>query len=82
MTAVNPPLWIRCDEATVKSLDGSAKIDGKANSIKRLIKTMARSEQEIVAWAKSSGHHVVRARRGSAYRFYVIPQDANVSNFG
>lgn len=66
-------LWITWTAEVVQRLDGSAPVDPRMVSVRRLCAQQAKNPEAILRWARDEGHPVFRLRRGSAFRFYVLP---------
>lgn len=66
-------VWIRWTEEVARRLDGSAPIDAQMVSVRRLCSQQRKRPGEILAWARSQGYKIIRLRRGSSFRFYVLP---------
>jgi len=72
------PLWIRWTEDIIYRLNGSATPDPRMVSVRSLCRTQSKHPDQVLAWAQDSGHTIYRLRRGSAMRFYILPQEPSV----
>lgn len=68
-------LWINWTPEIAKRLDGSAAPRTEMVSVRRLCADQGKHPDEILMWARSHGHEVFRLRRGSLFRFYVLPRN-------
>ncbi len=66
-------LWIAWSAEVAQRLDGSAPVDRRMVSVRRLCAEQAKDPDEILRWARSEGHGIFRLRRGSTFRFYILP---------
>lgn len=69
-------LWIAWDAEIAQRLDGTAPIDGRMVSVRRLCAAQRKHPDEILAWAVAEGHSIYRVRRGTVFRFYILPGEA------
>jgi DNA invertase Pin-like site-specific DNA recombinase len=67
-------LWIRWDEEVVARLGGGAAFDPRMVSVRRLCAAQGKHPDDILTWARAKGHTIVRLRRGTAMRFYILPR--------
>lgn len=68
-------VWIAWSEELLYRLQGSAKPDPRMLSVRSLCRTRNQRPPEIFAWANEHGHQIYRLRRGTAWRFYILPSD-------
>lgn len=73
--ATQRQLWIAWSDDLVDRLGGDAVIDPGMVSVRRLCRLHGKRRDEILAWAVTHRHRIVRVRRGTAFRFYVRPRD-------
>jgi len=71
------PLWIRWTEDVVHRLAGSATPDPRMVSVRSLCRSQGKRPDQVLSWAQESGHIIYRLRRGSALRFYILPQESS-----
>jgi hypothetical protein len=45
-------------------------------SVRRLCREQAKPPGEVLRWASVSGHAIYRVRRGTGFRFYILPSAA------
>lgn len=72
------PLWIRWTEDVIYRLNGGATPDPRMVSVRSLCRTRGKRPDQVLSWAQDSGHIIYRLRRGSAMRFYILPQEFSV----
>jgi excisionase family DNA binding protein len=72
------PLWIRWTEDVVYRLNGGATPDTRMVSVRFLCRSQEKRPDEVLSWARENGHGIYRLRRGSAMRFYILPQESSV----
>jgi DNA invertase Pin-like site-specific DNA recombinase len=72
------PLWIRWTEDVVHRLNGGATPDPRMVSVRSLCRSQSKRPDQVLAWAQDSDHTMYRLRRGSAMRFYILPQESSV----
>lgn len=68
-------LWINWTPEIAKRLDGSAAPRTEMVSVRRLCADQNKHPDEILLWSHSQGHEIFRLRRGSSFRFYVLPRN-------
>jgi DNA invertase Pin-like site-specific DNA recombinase len=68
-------VWIAWSEDLLYRLQGSAKPDPRMTSVRSLCRTRNQRPPEIYAWANENGHGIFRLRRGTSWRFYILPND-------
>ncbi len=68
-------VWIAWSNDLLYRLQGSAKPDPQMMSIRSLCRTRNQRPPEIFAWANENGHKIYRLRRGTSWRFYILPCD-------
>ncbi len=66
-------LWIAWSENLLYRLQGSATPDPRMVTVRSLCRTRQQRPPEIIAWANENDHQIYRLRRGSAWRFYILP---------
>jgi hypothetical protein len=44
-------------------------------SVKRLCAQEDKLPGEVLNWASTHGHQILRVRRGTSFRFYILPRD-------
>ncbi|CCF83934.1 recombinase family protein [Nitrolancea hollandica] len=69
-------LWIAWDAEIAQRLDGTAPIDGRMVSVRRLCAAQGKHPDEILAWAVAEDHTIYRVLRGTGFRFYILPYQA------
>jgi hypothetical protein len=67
-------LWIRWTPEVEQRLDGRAPFDPRMLSTRRLCRERHATPGEVFRWAHAEGHAIVRLRRGTTHRFYILPQ--------
>lgn len=72
------PLWIHWTPEVVYRLNGGATPDPRMVSVRSLCRARGQSPEQVLAWASADGHTIYRLRRGTAMRFYVLPQESSV----
>ncbi len=71
--AAQGQLWIAWDAEVARRLDGSATVDARMVTVKRLCAEQGKRPDEVLAWASAAGHTIYRVRRGTTFRFYILP---------
>jgi hypothetical protein len=72
------PLWIRWTEDVVYQLNGGATPDPRMVSVRSLCQSQSKRPAQVFSWARDNGHTIYRLRRGSAMRFYILPNESSV----
>lgn len=72
-------LWIHWTDDLERHLDGRAAFDPRMVSVRRLCREEGKTPDEVLHWARDQGHEIFRLRRGTAYRFYILPASAQLS---
>jgi DNA invertase Pin-like site-specific DNA recombinase len=67
-------LWIAWTEEVEQRLGGQASLDPRMISVKALCKSQGKTWEQVLRWCQEEGHQVYRFRRGTTFRFYVLPQ--------
>lgn len=67
-------LWIRWTPEVERRLDGRAPFDPRMLSTRRLCREHRATPDEVFRWAQAEGHEIVRLRRGTTHRFYILPR--------
>ena len=74
--AVQRQLWIAWNADVAARLLGGATISTAMVSVRRLCRDQRRSADAVLAWATKAGHGIYRVRRGTSFRFYILPRPA------
>ena len=69
-------LWIHWSAETEHRLDGRAPFDPRMLSTRRLCRERGWTPSQVFQWAQEAGYPIVRLRRGTSYRFYILPLPA------
>ena len=75
--ATQRQLWIRWNADVERRLNGSAILDNRMISVRRLCAQERKPPSEVFQWARSHGHTIIRVRRGTNFHFYIAPALAN-----
>ncbi len=67
-------LWIAWTDDIAERLTGRAIPDPRMVSVRALCRTQGKRPEEILRWAQAKGHTIYRLRRGTAMRFFLLPQ--------
>lgn len=70
-------LWIRWEDDMVDRLNGGATPDPRMVSVRSLCRSQKKRPDAILAWAQRQGHRIYRMRRGTAMRFYILPNESS-----
>ena len=54
-------------------LGGQASFDPRMTSVKSLCKVQGKTWEHVIRWCVEEGHQIYRLRRGTTFRFYVLP---------
>lgn len=71
-------LWIAWTEEVEQRLGGQASFDPRMISVKSLCKLQGKTWEQVIRWCVGEGHHVFRLRRGTTFRFYVLPASCSL----
>jgi DNA invertase Pin-like site-specific DNA recombinase len=63
--------WVKVDEQLVQDLSGSATKQPTDIPLNDLLARQEQSTSEIVKWAKSKGHRILRIKTGKNYKFFI-----------
>jgi DNA invertase Pin-like site-specific DNA recombinase len=74
--AAQRQLWITWNDDVERRLSGTAPIDQRMISVKRLCAQEGKLAGDVLAWASTHGHEILRVRRGTSFRFYIVPSGA------
>ena len=74
--ATQRQLWITWNSDVQQRLGGGAAIDGRMVSVKRLCGHQGNSAADVLTRANQHGDTVYRVRRGTSFRFYILPRAA------
>lgn len=66
-------LWIRWTQNVGERLTGGATPDLRMVSVRTLCRIQGKRPDEVLAAAQQQGHTIYRLRRGTALRFYILP---------
>ena len=66
-------LWIEWTEEVEQCLGGQASFDPHMASVKSLCKLQGKTWEQVIRWCVEEKHQVYRLRRGTTFRFYVLP---------
>jgi hypothetical protein len=66
-------LWILWTPEVQRRMDGRAPFDPRMLSVRRLCRERGWAPAAVFRWAHAEGHTLFRLRRGTAYRFYILP---------
>lgn len=73
-------VWIAWSQDLLYRLQGSATPDPRMLSVRALCRTRNEPPQEIFAWANENGHQIYRLRRGTTWRFFILPKDVTAAD--
>jgi len=71
-------LWITWTDEVEQRLGGQASFDSRMTSVKSLCKLQDKTWEQVIRWCVEEGHHVYRLRRGTTFRFYVLPASCSL----
>jgi hypothetical protein len=66
-------LWIERTAEAEARLGGQARFDPRMTSVKSLCKFQSKTWEQVIRWCVEEGHQIYRLRRGTTFRFYVLP---------
>jgi DNA invertase Pin-like site-specific DNA recombinase len=72
--AAQRQLWIRWDGDVAHRLGGGAVLDARMISVRILCAEQGKHPGEVLGWASTHGHGLYRVRRGTGFRFYILPR--------
>jgi len=73
-TGSQKALWIAWTEEVEQRLGGQASFDPRMISVKALCKSQGKTWEQVIQWCVKEGHQISRLRRGTKFRFSVVPQ--------
>jgi hypothetical protein len=71
-------LWIVWTEEAEQRLGGQASFDSRMTSVKSLCKLHGKTWEQVIRWCMEEGHQIYRLRRGTTFRFYVLPASCSL----
>ena len=71
-------LWIAWTEEVALRLGGQASFAPRMISVKSLCKLQGKTWEQVIRWCVEEGHHIYRLRRGTTFRFYVLPASSSL----
>lgn len=71
-------LWITWTEETEQRLGGQARFDPRMTSVKSLCKLQGKTWEQVIRWCVEEEHQIYRLRRGTTFRFYVLPASCSL----
>ena len=71
--AAQRQLWIRWNDDVARRLQGAAPLNRRMVSVRRLCAQEGKLPAEVFTWASTQGHEILRVRRGTSVRFYILP---------
>ncbi len=71
-------LWIEWTEEAEARLGGHASFDQRMTSVKSLCKSQSKTWEQVIRWCVGEGHQIYRLRRGTTFRFYVLPVSSSL----
>ena len=72
--AAQRQLWIAWNADVAHRLSGGATLDGSMVSVKMLCAEQGKLPSQVLTWASTQGHAIYRVRRGTSFRFYILPR--------
>ncbi len=78
--AAQRQLWIRWNDDVARRLRGTAPLDRRMVSVRRLCAQERKPPADVFTWASKEGHEILRVRRGSSFHFYILPSPADRQN--
>jgi hypothetical protein len=75
--ATRRQLWIRWNADVERRLNGSAVLDNRMISVRRLCAQEGKPPGAVLQWASSHGHTIIRVRRGTNFHYYIAPTPAD-----
>jgi hypothetical protein len=73
-------LWIAWTEEVVLRLGGQASFDPRMISVKSLCKLQGKTWEQVIQWCVEEEHQIYRLRRGTTFRFYVLPASCSLQS--
>jgi DNA invertase Pin-like site-specific DNA recombinase len=71
-------LWIEWTAEAEVRLGGQASFDPRMTSVKSLCKLQGKAWEQVIRWCVEEGHQLYRLRRGTTFRFYVLPASCSL----
>jgi hypothetical protein len=68
-------IWIAWTPQLENHLRGDARPHPMMVSVRSLCNSRSASPAEVYKWATQNGHQIFRLRRGSQFRFYILPAE-------
>jgi DNA invertase Pin-like site-specific DNA recombinase len=71
-------VWIEWRAEAEARLLGQASFDPRMTSVKSLCKLQGKTWEQVIRWCVEEGHQIYRLRRGTTFRFYVLPASCSL----
>lgn len=71
-------VWIEWTTEAETRLGGQASFDPRMTSVKSLCKLQGKTWEQVIRWCVEEGHQIYRLRRGTTFRFYVLPASCSL----
>jgi hypothetical protein len=71
--AARRQLWIKWNDDVARRLQGTAPLDRRMVSVRRLCAQEDKLPADVFTWASTQGHEILRVRRGTGFHFYILP---------
>jgi hypothetical protein len=78
-SAKQSKLWIYIDNDIIHNLNGAADFSNVVKTFRSVMKTQGLKQNEVVQWAKTNNHKILRLQRGKAFHFYIQPCILNLN---
>ncbi len=75
---IQKAVWITWTEEVERRLGGQASFDPRMISVKSLCKLQGKTWEQVIRWCVEEGHQIYRFRRGTTFRFYVLPASCSL----
>jgi Recombinase zinc beta ribbon domain len=67
-------VWITWNADVAHRLTGGATLDASMVSVRMLCAEQGKLPNQVLGWASTQGHAIYRVRRGTSFRFYILPR--------
>jgi len=78
--AAQRQLWIAWNADVAHRLSGGATLDDSMVSVKMLCAEQGKLPSQVLSWASTHGHAIYRVRRGTSFRFYILPRTTDAEH--
>lgn len=78
--AAQRQVWITWNADVAHRLTGGATLDASMVSVRMLCAEQGKLPNQVLGWASTHGHAIYRVRRGTSFRFYILPRTTDAEH--